>query len=169
MGRLVQELWKDDSTEITIAPRVLPMLMDLHKEIGKQDSLQPKRTPQMEERFDALERRILALKKIPAGSSRIWAAVAAGRPPTDTSRHVIDNTVTLRPTTGNAEEYQGRTPVQILQRIRGTIQRAVAARPLRSGEIRITIASPKQKAAVLRSADVVADALGERRFVRTSQ
>jgi hypothetical protein len=100
----------------------------------------------------------------------MWASVAADPPPIDTrSRYAIDNTITLRPALVNADEYQGRTPMQILQRIQDTIQGAVAAQPLRSGNIRIMIASPLQKAAVLRSVEAVADALGAKVFRQVSR
>ena len=66
MGRVLKELWRDGGADIVVAPRVLRTLMDLHQEMGEAQGGQATGIPRIEQRFDALERRILDLtKRIP--------------------------------------------------------------------------------------------------------
>ena len=137
-------------------------LVDLHKSAVKHF---PK-AGSIDRKLDAIEKQVAALaKRVPAATKPTWATVAAAATTTASFGSAINlpgqnNAVTIWPPQEGEGEYNGRTLMEVLEKVRTAIPGAVAAQPLRSGDIRITMASAKQKEAALSNRDHIGQALG---------
>src|SRR5207248_4538959 len=148
--------------EATVSARDANVLLDLHnmasQNLPKADSI--------DKRLDAIEKQVTVLaKKIPTATKPTWAAVLATAPPAMGLGGTMaapgkSNAITIRPHQKEGGEYNGRTPAEVLQKVRTAIPGAVAAQPLRSRDIRITMASLHQKEATLNNGDSIGQTLG---------
>ena len=148
------------------APRVARMV-ELHQTATRHI---PKANDNIEQRLDAIERQVTTIaKRLPSGTrqsttSTTWASVAAGPPLSVSSsfRGTLtmphrNNAITIRPLQG--DKYRSQTPAEVLREVRAAIPGAVAAQPLRSGDIRVTMASTQQKETALNKGDSIGQAL----------
>jgi hypothetical protein len=161
LGCNLQLLWEMAEREggATVSPSDLTSLMELHQKATRGLA----RASAVENRLDSIEKQIRTMtEKLPMTTSKqlpSWAAVAAApQPPARFGSTIVKtNAITIRP---QESGYKGQTPAEVLQRVRAIIPGAVAAQPLRSGDVRITMASTQQKEATLNNGDSIGQAIG---------
>ena len=170
LGCDIKRLWDEVEREggvMVSGPQVARML-ELHQTATKHT---PKANS-IEQRLGAIERQVTTIaKRLPSGTKQLttsptWASVAAAPPlsvgssfrGTLTVPNQNNNAITIRPP--HEDKYRGQTPAEVLREVRAAIPGAVAAQPLRSGDMRITMASAQQKETALKNGDSIGQALG---------
>jgi len=163
LGRVIQRLWEEVEREggATVTAGEAGEMLNLHR--TALENL-PKASS-VDKRLHAIEQQVTALtKRLPTVTKPTWAAVAAAPITASfgsaTALPSQRNAITIRPPQEERREYSERTPAEILQKVRTAIPGAVAAQTLRSGDIRITMASTQQKETTLNNRDHIRQTLG---------
>ena len=147
--------------EVSVSVVEMAKLVDLHRTVSRSFT----KANSIDKRLGAIEKQVMTLaKRIPTVTKPTWAAVTVAAPVMTSLGRVMtppskSNAITIRPPIGEGGEYNGHSPAEVLQKVRTAIPGAVAAQPLHSGDIHITMASSQQKEATLNNGDNIGQTL----------